>query len=484
MGYGYVRDDKPTQINWGEIGKQMTDSIAAEVVNRESRKAAIDTASNEYSKSLLDQPQGSNAESNRFMADFSKDASSQAKRDLDDLKSGRISERDYYKRRANLGQGTELMFKAGESFNANYDKAMERLSSGISSNEEIFDRSMMEGYLNFSSTGAYINPLTGEVNVAKRIKNNDGSGFRLSNNPGEFSNASELLRLSTAQYDKYDLQGAVVKAVEGLGEQAYKDGLGNNTTQAFNALYSDEAGRKKMQAAKASMIESFTANENHVSSILSDRLGYKYTMSAEDAAADSNLILKNPDGSKDFTTANGKKQLAAAKKEVGDLFEASLDVKITERAELTKNEIERLRLEQQRIDISRGKIGKKSPDFQTIKFSVNKEIDALDFTDIDFTSEESVFKLKEILSPYVDIEETDIDDVIILSTQGKEDMEIPLDLYYERGDTGVTGKIFKEKIKDYITPASEDEVLKYVLKYGDLRRKKDEVDEFGVPIQQ
>ena len=82
MGYGYVRDSQPTQINWADIGKQMTDAISAEVKDREGRKEAIDTASSKYAKDLLDQPQGSNAEVNRFMADFSNDAMEQARQDL------------------------------------------------------------------------------------------------------------------------------------------------------------------------------------------------------------------------------------------------------------------------------------------------------------------------------------------------------------------------------------------------------------------
>ena len=101
-GYGYIRDSKPNVINWADIGKQMSDAIDKEITGRQKRKDDINAKSAEFSSQLLDQPQGSYAEANRFMSDFSSQASKQALRDLQALKSGFISEQEYYQRRANL----------------------------------------------------------------------------------------------------------------------------------------------------------------------------------------------------------------------------------------------------------------------------------------------------------------------------------------------------------------------------------------------
>ena len=60
-GFGYVRDAKPMQINWGEVGQKMTNAISAEIQDRQSRKDEIDKQLNDYQKNLLDQPQGTNA---------------------------------------------------------------------------------------------------------------------------------------------------------------------------------------------------------------------------------------------------------------------------------------------------------------------------------------------------------------------------------------------------------------------------------------
>ena len=87
-GFGYVRDSKPNIINWADIGKQMSDAISADQADRQARKQDIAKKEAEYAKSLLDQPQGSYEEANRFISDFSQQASKQALRDLQDLKKG------------------------------------------------------------------------------------------------------------------------------------------------------------------------------------------------------------------------------------------------------------------------------------------------------------------------------------------------------------------------------------------------------------
>ena len=354
MAYGYVRDDAPTQVDWNKVGNDMTKILEDEVTDRENRKASIDKIDADFALSLLDQPQGANAETNRFMADLSKDAGTQMAKDIDDLRNGRLSERDYYKKRANTTQGVDIMFKAGKSFNANFDKAMKRANDGTSSSREIFLREQMEGFLKFSKSGAYINPLTGEINVAERTKNDDGT-FSLSTTPGSFANASELLRLSTQEYDKFDVQGNITGVIENLGTIMVKDKMGVTTEMAFNNLYDDKKSVALMNDAKVNLIESILANDNQKSSILSDRMGYDFTYDEEKAKKDSKLLLMLPDGSIKFTEAQDKEATAY----VESLFEAGLDKKITDRQQLTEPEkdrsaIEWAKLKQRRKEFNKG----------------------------------------------------------------------------------------------------------------------------------
>ena len=355
-GFGYVRDAKPMQINWGEVGQKMTNAISAEIQDRQSRKDEIDKQLNDYQKNLLDQPQGTNAEVNRFMGDFTSDAGDAMRQAERLLKGGNLSERDFYKFRANANQGTDLMFQAAKNFNEGYDESMRRFADGESQSKENWMRQQTEGYLNFANNGAYINPLTGEVNVARRNKETG----EISTKPGDFANVSELVQQSKAKYNKFDLQGSINASVKGLTQRLVQDSDGTTTKQFYQALQDGtlgEAEQKLLNDAKRDLVDSYTVNPDNVSSILTENVGvspsgtsYDFTYDEEKAKKNDHLILVNPDGTNNFDTPNGKKQLAAAKKYAEGQFEASLGGERKDRQELTEAQEVSADQRQQQLD--------------------------------------------------------------------------------------------------------------------------------------
>lgn len=401
-GYGYVRDSKPLRINWEEIGNRMSESVERELEGREQRKDKIDQGIADYNKSLLDQPQGTNAEVNRFMGDFTSDAGDAMRKAERLLKSGQMSERDFYKFRANAKQGTGLMFEAGKKFNEGYDEAMRRFGAGESQAKENWMRQQTEGFLNFANNGAYINPLTGEVNVARRDK---VTGV-ISTNPGDFANASELVQQATRQYDSFDLDGAVNNAVKGLGATLIRESNGRTTKQFFQALQEGTLGKEEqalLDKAKKDMVASFTVNPDNVSSILTGNIGalpekeggaaYDFTYDKEEAKKNPHLILVNPDGTNDFSTPNGKKQLEAAQKYAEARFEASLGGERKEPNDLD-NELKRQRIEA----LKRTGQKEDEDEIEYISYSSNKNI-TLDANGDEVATKSTVRNLKDPYNP-------------------------------------------------------------------------------------
>ena len=383
LGFGYVRDAKPMQINWQDVGKQMTDSLDSEMTSRQKRKDDIDKFSADYKKALLDQPQGTNAETNRFFADFTSDAGEAMRNAERLLKSSKLSERDFYKFRANANQGTDLMFTAGKKFNEGYDEAMRRFGAGESQLKENWMRQQTEGFLNFANNGAYINPLTGEVNVARRDKI---TGV-ISTKPGDFANASELVQQASRQYNSFDLDGAVTNAVKGLAATLIQESDGRTTKEFFQASREGKLGKKEqklLNEAKINMVSSFTVNPDNVSSILTGNVSvapngstYDFTYDETEAKNNPHLILVNPDGTNNFDTANGKKQLEAAQKYAESRFEASLGGERKDEQDPTKQQEILNKQAQDRIDLAREKFDfekteAKPPSAAQVKVEKNK----------------------------------------------------------------------------------------------------------------
>ena len=102
LGYGYVRDDDPVQINWSEITQNFTDRIKADQVDRQKRKDDIQEKYNDLQKDLINKPQGYNTDLNKVVGSFSGQASTASLDLINKLKSGQISEQEYYTKRANL----------------------------------------------------------------------------------------------------------------------------------------------------------------------------------------------------------------------------------------------------------------------------------------------------------------------------------------------------------------------------------------------
>lgn len=325
-GYGYVRDSKPNIINWADIGKQMSDAIDKEITGRQKRKDEINAKSAEFSSQLLDQPQGSYAEANRFMSDFSSQASKQALRDLQALKSGVISEQEYYQRRANLKTGTDLMFKAGNSFNENYQASMDRINNGEASVLEADLKAQMEGYLNFAKSGSYINPLTGSVNVS--ILDEFGN---VSSKRGDFMDASELVRLSTESFNNFKLDATLNQVADALGTFTYQDASGKEvsvTSLNFESLTEEQRDEfiKNINGAVDFQVDAIVGGVNSkvAASILADHSDTKYSLTFDENNKDVNKIFYDPNGNVVLTTA----QLNKAKDIVRNNLKTKVDASI------------------------------------------------------------------------------------------------------------------------------------------------------------
>jgi hypothetical protein len=139
-----------------------------------------------------------------------------------------------------------------------------------------------------------------------------------------------------------------------------QDSDGTTTKQFYQALQDGtlgEAEQKLLNDAKRDLVDSYTVNPDNVSSILTENVGvspsgtsYDFTYDEEEAKKNDHLILVNPDGTNNFDTPNGKKQLAAAKKYAEGQFEASLGGERKDRQELTEAQEVSADQRQQQLD--------------------------------------------------------------------------------------------------------------------------------------
>lgn len=314
--FKYAEREADSQINWAEVGKNMSDMLLEERRLREEKKAQIDAESREFGETLSNPPQGESKALNEYALQYAADY--QQSRLMQDklLKSGQLKLSDYTVMRQNGIDGTKQMFEVVNGYNTEYKEKMDRMKNNQSQDLEGYLMEQIEGLSNFMNTKAYINPTDGKVSVAKMVKGEDGV-MKMSTDPNDFSTISSLQNRLKAKYDRFDVSGTVGTYVDGLGEKMktitdiknkYQRGTVTeifDATQIDNFSESDKAIVKTFEDAETKMLESMLGNVFHTSSILTNSLNvdpktgkeYTFTWSEEDAKANPNLILLKNDSS-------------------------------------------------------------------------------------------------------------------------------------------------------------------------------------------
>ena len=219
--YKYAERSAESQINWAEIGKNMTDMLQNEVAIREEKKAAIDAASREFGEKLANPPQGEHKSANQWALEYGDNASQYMLMQDRLLKQGLLKPKDYMVTRQNLMDGTKQAFNLTKEFQETFKMKMDRYKKGESQDLELFLNAQAEKFGDFTKSQLYINPTDGSVNVAmKEKKMIDGKEvFVMNQNPNDFTTISSLRNTIAGTYDKYDTNAVSTAFADALGKE-------------------------------------------------------------------------------------------------------------------------------------------------------------------------------------------------------------------------------------------------------------------------
>lgn len=229
--YKYVERKAEDNINWAEVGKNVTNMLQEENRVREEKKAAIDAATREYQKVLNNVPQGENTELNSFALNAAADLQQQMLMQEQLLKSGQMDPRQYTIMRQNLVDGTDQAFGLMESYNQEYSKKMAELDQLSQIDLDIMAN--VESFANFTDHKLVINPETGIMSVAKMIDDPNNPGQRIpDSNPNNLASVQSLQNRIKQRVDKYDVVGAAKSWTNTLGTDV------RAAVQSFGTTYS------------------------------------------------------------------------------------------------------------------------------------------------------------------------------------------------------------------------------------------------------
>ena len=321
--FKYVEREVDNQVNWAEIGKNMTDMLKNEAEARFKKKQQIADKSREIGETLSNSPTGDFDAGNTFAANFANDM--QQYRLMQDrmLQNGDLSLRDYTRNRQNSVDGTKQVFDLAKEYQAEYKTKMERWNNAESAKYEQWLMEQAEGLNNLGTVGTMTNPTNGVVSIGKKVKGKDGV-MELSKDPNDFVTVAELRSRLKQQYDRFDVDGEAKVAAEQLGvvqEDVVKyasEGNLNTIISEIDAKKGNYGLEGEQFAAtykewEEDQVSAMMVNGFNVMSVLTDRkvtnpaTGKEYvpTFDEEAAKKDPNLIFidrsTNPAGVPKFT---------------------------------------------------------------------------------------------------------------------------------------------------------------------------------------
>lgn len=342
--YGYVERENASQINWAEVGENLTGVLKKANDDRQAKRNAFDQSTKDFQETLNNAPSGDFKTANAFALNHASDASKT--RLIQDrlLKSGLMKDRDYTVARQNLVDGTKQMFGLSEEYQKEYTTKIERREAGKSQELEPWLMGQIEGLGNLTDVKSFINQEDGSVSIGKLVDGPNGTRV-LSKNPNDFLTVNQLKNRYKKQYNVFkvgetmaveaDRLGSFINTIRNAGGPEYAGEI----TKMLDATLRGTLDKNQKNAVdnfekmERNMINSYLeSNPLNALSVLTNYLGvdsegnnFELTFDAAEAASDPTKLLVKDNGSGTIEFAGTEEQKKLAFEAVQNNFRNQID---------------------------------------------------------------------------------------------------------------------------------------------------------------
>lgn len=335
-GYAYQPTDPQAQLNWAEVGQNLSNVFNEEAAKRDKKVAEINEQTRQFLKQAEDIPQGESTSIREWGLNYSGQLTEAVRLQQDLLKSGDINQTQFLTARQNLQDGTDQAFTLMQEYQDVYKTKMDRMKEtnpDLSSQQlEVWLMENAEGFANFNKSQLMPDPRTGKVTVGIKVRNPKTGLMELSTDPNDRRSVSALRGQLMGEFNEYNIEATTKEWVDGNGKwtQILRD-VGSRTESGTietimnpmeKLMVVDGNGKRVVDLDKAralgipeadleamnlylqaedDWITGQAANALTVSSVLTENAGvasngkdYTFTYSKDDAKANPEKILLDP----------------------------------------------------------------------------------------------------------------------------------------------------------------------------------------------
>lgn len=315
--FKYADRSADDYINWGEVGKNVSNMLTETYKLREERKKTLDDETNLLANTIADSPLGEHRGAKDAALDLASNASNYLLMQTKLFKSGQLSEKDYVRNRQKLSDGVKTSYQALQNYQKVFADKMDRYKTNQSAFMELKSMEMAEGFGDFSKSGFFINPTTGDVNIAMKEEKevNGQKVFTMSANPGKVTSVNALNAMIQGKWDRYDVNAQTGAFVESIGAKLTAIRKVGSETRAGSItelldptkdIYVDDATKQviaSFKQAETNAIDAMLANDFNRLSLMTDHMKFKdgkqydFAYTKEEADKDPSKIFMVGDAS-------------------------------------------------------------------------------------------------------------------------------------------------------------------------------------------
>tara|TARA_R100001509_G_scaffold155656_2_gene118295 strand:- start:6223 stop:7761 length:1539 start_codon:yes stop_codon:yes gene_type:complete len=268
VGFGYIRDDKPTQIDWGQITKDATEALKGIEKDRQGRRDKIAEDQKEFTKMLMERPMGGDTRYQKFMGEYTTLISKAMLDKMNQLKRGDITEQEFTTFRGTVTSGATGMMAGAKAYVEGYD-TMAELAAGDGAALTNWQNEKNQRLFNLEGISSMIDPVSGETTFF--VLNEDGEK--------EVVDMSQFLRRSVNQQTAFDTEGEINSILETPAVEFEDQFGGKQKGQFLKQVTNEETGEVTIEFDESIIrqrAKSAVQQNTHVFDILMrDKTGYR-----------------------------------------------------------------------------------------------------------------------------------------------------------------------------------------------------------------
>jgi hypothetical protein len=325
------KDLNRAQIDWGTVGKTLSDGLISIAKDREARKQQIADDTVDAMNKLSEVPDVNNQTLSKMIIDGSDQSKQELQARMDLVRRGIIKPKDYKLFMNAQQNGYKSLSTIVQNYDKYYTAKMEAIEGETQSKLDAAVSKSVEQFGNLNNKVLWTNPVNGQLQLVTMEQDEDGNYTKMpdpNKNPEKFQNPNTINTIMRFNEKKKVLQDEAKKVTDTIASyirSSVVNGVVTKTKDFRNQLIGGKTYDKWME----SQVGFLTATDNDVAQILSNSGEYTFTFSKEEADKDPSKIFVDNSSGKPVLSISDK-----AKERAEQLAREAIDSQID--SEITK----------------------------------------------------------------------------------------------------------------------------------------------------